>query len=198
MIKNYKNNIYIYFNMEEIKERLGEYKYNFFNKLQNYIECELIFFGSIKRIDFFKNASDIDIIIISDNVKSLLYKVQNYLNIKKTSIQKIYQQYSVNDNIVSGYKIKYDDKNNDISFDLLIYDDKFRKNVMKNINDINNLPIYMLVILYILKSLHYSLYLIPKSIYVYLKCFIFYCYFNKSLRYYNKNFATVVMLENFE
>ena len=184
--------------MEEIKERLGEYKYNFFNKLQNYIECELIFFGSIKRIDFFKNASDIDIIIISDNVKSLLYKVQNYLNIKKTSIQKIYQQYSVNDNIVSGYKIKYDDKNNDISFDLLIYDDKFRKNVMKNINDINNLPIYMLVILYILKSLHYSLYLIPKSIYVYLKCFIFYCYFNKSLRYYNKNFATVVMLENFE
>jgi hypothetical protein len=198
MIKNYKNNIYIYFNMEEIKDRLGEYKYNFFNKLQNYIECELIFFGSIKRIDFFKNASDIDIIIISDNVKSLLYKVQNYLNIKKSSIQKIYQQYSVNDNIVSGYKIKYDDKNNDISFDLLIYDDKFRKNVMKNINDINNLPIYMLVILYILKSLHYSLYLIPKSIYVYLKCFIFYCYFNKSLRYYNKNFATVVMLENFE
>ena len=85
-----------------------------------------------------------------------------------------------------------------MSFDLLIYDDKFRTDVMKNINDINNLPIYMLVMLYILKSLHYSLYLIPKKIYNYLKCFIFYCYFNKSLRYYKREFSTVVVLDNFE
>ena len=127
--------------MEDIKDRLGNYKYNFFNNLQNYIETELIFFGSIKRFDFFKNSSDIDIIIITDDVKSLLYKVQNFLNIKKTNIKKIYQQYSVNDNIVYGYKIKYDDKDSDMSFDLLIYDDKFRTDVMKNINDINNLPI---------------------------------------------------------
>jgi len=64
--------------MEDIKDRLGNYKYNFFYNLQNYIETELIFFGSIKRFDFFKNSSDIDIIIITDNVKSLLYKVQNF------------------------------------------------------------------------------------------------------------------------
>jgi predicted nucleotidyltransferase len=184
--------------MEDIKDRLGNYKYNFFNNLQNYVESELIFFGSIKRFDFLKNSSDIDIIIITDNVKSLLYKVQSFLNIKKTDIKKIYQQYSVNDNIVSGYKIKYDDKDSDMSFDLLIYDDKFRTDVMKNINDINNLPIYMLIILYILKSLHYSLYLIPKSIYNYLKCFIFYCYFNKKLLYYKREFSPVIALENFE
>jgi hypothetical protein len=184
--------------MEDIKDRLGNYKYNFFNNLQNYIETELIFFGSIKRFDFFKNSSDIDIIIITDNVKSLLYKVQNFLNIKKTNIKKIYQQYSVNDNIVYGYKIKYDDTDSDMSFDLLIYDDKFRTDVMKNINDINNLPIYMLIMLYILKSLHYSLYLIPKKIYSYLKCFIFYCYFNKSLLYYKREFSTVIALDNFE
>jgi hypothetical protein len=184
--------------MEDIKDRLGEYKYNFFNNLQNYVESELIFFGSIKRIDYFKNSSDIDIIIITDNVKSLLYKVQNFLNIKKPDIKKIYQQHSVNNNIVYGYKIKYDNKDSDISFDLLIYDDKFRKDVIKNINDINNLPIYMLIILFILKSLHYSLYLISKSNYNYLKCYIFYCYFNKSLRYYNKDFSPVIALDNFE
>ena len=74
--------------MEDIKDRLGNYKYNFFNNLQNYIETELIFFGSIKRFDFFKNSSDIDIIIITDNVKSLLYKVQNFLNIKKQTLKK--------------------------------------------------------------------------------------------------------------
>lgn len=183
--------------MEEIKDRLGEYKYNFFKNLQNYLDVELLFFGSIKRADFFKNASDIDIIIITDNVFSIMSKVQNYLQINKSTIQKIYQQHSVYDKgIVTGYKIKYDDKQNNVSFDLLIYDEKYRNPVMKNINDINYLPLYMVIVLYILKCLHYTLYLIPKSVYVYLKCFIFYCYFNKEIRYYKKEYAVVVMLDN--
>ncbi len=183
--------------MEEIKDRLGEYKYNFFKDLQNYLDVELIFFGSIKRVDFFKNSSDIDIIIITDNVFSIMSKVQNYLQISKSSIQKIYQQHSVYDKgIVTGYKIKYDDEVKNIAFDLLIYDEKYRTPVMKNINDINYLPLYMVIVLYILKLLHYTLYLIPKAVYVYLKCFIFYCYFNKELRYYKKEYAVVVMLDN--
>jgi len=183
--------------MEDIRDRLGEDKYSFFRDLQNYLDTELIFFGSIKRVDFFKNSSDVDIIIITDNVVSILSKVQNYLQIDKTTIQKIYQQHSVYDKgIVSGYKIKCDDKKNNIEFDLLIYDEKYRKQVMKNINDINSLPLYMIIVLYILKSLHYTLYLIPKSVYVYLKCFVFYCYFNKEIRYYKKEYAVVVMLDN--
>jgi predicted nucleotidyltransferase len=183
--------------MEEIKDRLGEYKYNFFKDLQNYLDIELIFFGSIKRVDFFKNASDIDIIIITDNVFSIMSKVQNYLQINKSSIQKIYQQHSVYDKgIVNGYKIKYDDKDTNIAFDLLIYDEKYRTQVMKNINDINHLPLYMVIVLYILKMCHYNLYLVPKSVYVYLKCFIFYCYFNKEFSYYKKEYAAVIMLDN--
>ena len=70
--------------MEDIRDRLGEDKYSFFRDLQNYLDTELIFFGSIKRVDFFKNSSDVDIIIITDNVVSILSKVQNYLQIDKT------------------------------------------------------------------------------------------------------------------
>ena len=33
--------------MEAIKERLSEYKYDFFTNLQNYLGSELIFYGSI-------------------------------------------------------------------------------------------------------------------------------------------------------
>ena len=29
--------------MEDIKERLGEYKYNFFKNFQNYLDTELMF-----------------------------------------------------------------------------------------------------------------------------------------------------------
>ena len=98
--------------MEDIKDRLGEYKYNFFTNLQNYLETELYFFGSIKRVDYFSNSSDIDIIVITDNVKSMLSKIQSYLNVNKDKTQKIFQQYSVYDKeVVTGYKIKYDENN---------------------------------------------------------------------------------------
>ena len=180
--------------MEDIKDRLGEYKYNFFTNLQNYLETELYFFGSIKRVDYFSNSSDIDIIVITDNVKSMLSKIQSYLNVNKDNTQKIFQQYNVNDKgIITGYKIKYDENN--IEFDLLIYDDKYRKVVLQNIYDINNLPLYMITILYILKILYYKLHLISRRIYNNLKCHLFACYFNGEFRYYSIDKAQVIMLD---
>ena len=180
--------------MEDIKDRLGEYKYNFFTNLQNYLETELYFFGSIKRVDYFSNSSDIDIIVITDNVKSMLSKIQSYLNVNKDNTQKIFQQYNVNDKgIITGYKIKYNE--NDIEFDLLIYDDKFRNAVLQNINDINNLPFYIITILYLLKILYYKIHLISRNIYNKLKCHLFACYFNGELVYYDKEHAQVIMLD---
>ena len=180
--------------MEDIKDRLGEYKYNFFNSLQNYLETELYFYGSIKRFDYISNSSDIDIIVITDNVKSMLSKIQTYLNVSKDKTQKIFQQYSVYDKeVITGYKIKYNENN--IEFDLLVYDDKYRKVVLQNIYDINNLPLYMITILYILKILYYKLHLISRRIYNNLKCHLFACYFNGELRYYNIDKAQVIMLD---
>jgi predicted nucleotidyltransferase len=184
--------------MEDIKDRLGDYKYNFFTNLQNYIDTELYFYGSIKRFDFFRNASDIDIIVITDNVSSMLSKIKNYLNIDKNKVQKIYQQHTVYDKgIITGYKLKYNNGKNDLSFDLLIYDEKFRKQIIQNINDINNLPFYMVTILYVIKTLYYKLNLISSSFYIYLKCLLFYCYFNKEVKYYNKEKAIVIMIDNY-
>ena len=180
--------------MEDIKDRLGEYKYNFFNSLQNYLETELYFYGSIKRFDYISNSSDIDIIVITDNVKSMLSKIQTYLNVSKDKTQKIFQQYSVYDKeVITGYKIKYNENN--IEFDLLVYDDKYRKVVLQNIYDINNLPLYMITILYILKILYYKLHLISRNIYNKLKCHLFACYFNGELRYYDIKTAQVIMLD---
>jgi len=185
--------------MEDIKDRLGEYKYNFFTDLQNYLNTELLFFGSIKRIDFFENASDIDIIVITDNVNSLLSKLKNYLKVTNTSIQKIYQQFSIYDRgIVTGYKLKYkNDDDPNLVFDILIYDEKNRNVIMKNINDINNLPSYMILILYILKFLYYKLGLLTNYIYTNIKTYIFHCYFNKKLKKYDHEHATTIMLDNF-
>ena len=183
--------------MEDIKDRLGEYKYNFFTELQNYLETDLYFYGSIKRVDYISNSSDIDIIVITDNVKSMLSKIQTYLNVSKDKIQKIFQQHSIYDKgIITGYKIKYKNNEKDLEFDLLVYDEKNRKAVLQNVYDINNFPLYVIVPLYILKILFYKLKLITRGIYNKLKCQLFNCYFN-GIGYYNKENSQVIMLDEF-
>jgi len=183
--------------MEDIKDRLGDYRYNYFSNLQKYLDTELYFYGSIKRYDYFQKGSDIDITLITDNVHSTLSKLQNYLNIKKTEIKKIYQKFYIRSkSIVVGYKIKYEDKERNFSFDILIYDEKYRKSVLENLNDINNLPGYMIVILIIIKILYYSLGIISKDIYLYLKNAIFHMYFNQTICIYDKKKGTTVILDN--
>ncbi len=57
--------------MEKYKDKLDDYKYNFLVDLQNHLNQEFIFYGSINRMDYFKNNSDIDIAIITDNTRSV-------------------------------------------------------------------------------------------------------------------------------
>ena len=182
--------------MEDIKDRLGEYKYNYFTNLQNYLDTELYFYGSIKRFDYISNSSDVDIIVITDNVKSMLSKIQTYLNISKDKSKKMIQQHSINDKgFITGNKIKYQKDENGIEFDLIIYDEKYRKAVLQNIYNINNFPLYIIIPVYILKILYYKLYLISRKIYIDLKNLIFDYYFNREFRYYNIDKAQVIMLD---
>jgi predicted nucleotidyltransferase len=185
--------------MKEIKDRLGNYNYIFFKNLQNYLETKLYFYGSIKRVDFFKESSDIDIVIICDNVQSVLFKCNQYLNIDKNKTQKIFQQHRISDKkIITGYKIKYKNKDYNLKFDLLIYDIKYKKEVMNIIDEVNNLPFYMLIILYIVKSLYYKFHFLTKSNYLYLKSMCFFSYFNKKINYnYSKEYTQLIMIDNF-
>lgn len=181
--------------MEDIKERLGQYKYNYFLDLQKYLDTNLYFYGSIKRADYFSNASDIDITIITDNINSILPKIQNYLHIKRTDIKRIYQKFNKNSSVVIGYKIKYENKDNNLFYDLLIYDEKYREIVIDNMNDINNLPTYLLILLMIVKTIYYTLGLMTKNMYLYCKNALFYMYFNKTLKLYNKKDTTTIILD---
>lgn len=180
--------------MDDIKERLGEYRYNYFKNLQNYLETELIFYGSVKRLDYFQNASDIDITIITDNVPSMLSKLKSVLNTSPNDVTKIYQKFHENNVVIKGYKIKYENENENLQFDMLIYDIKYKEIVMENIRQINELPFYIVSILFVIKVFYYILKIISRSYYVYFKNTLFYIYFNKNFNLYNKNLNTTVIL----
>ena len=66
--------------METTKNELSPYSKTFFKKLSNYLDTKIYYFGSIQRNDYFPKSSDIDIDIFTDNEKSTILKLQNYLN----------------------------------------------------------------------------------------------------------------------
>lgn len=182
--------------MEDIKDRLGDYRYNYFTSLQKYLDTKLYFYGSIKRFDYFQKGSDIDVTVITDNVHSTLSKLQNFLNVKKSKVQKLYQKfYKNNKSLVIGYKISYEDEAKNLSFDILIYDEKYRSTIIDNINSINNLPIHIVLILVILKFFYYYLGLISEKTYSYFKNGLFHMYFNKTYLY-DKRDRTTIMLDS--
>jgi predicted nucleotidyltransferase len=167
--------------MEDIKERLSEQNYHFLKKFQEYIGSELIFFGSIKRCDFLQKYSDIDIAIISDNVENTLAKLKNFLNMDNQKIRKIFQKFPNTSNIVYGYKTNYNDVNNDLSLEIILYDEKYRTHVINSVNNINNFPFYVTYILFIIKILYYKLNVISDKLFKYIKQLLMENYLNQKL-----------------
>jgi predicted nucleotidyltransferase len=167
--------------MEDIKDKLGDDRYYFLKKLQDYVESELVFFGSIKRCDFMKENSDIDIAIISDNIDSTLKKVQNFLNLPDNKIRKIIQKVPNKNSVIYGYKTNYENESIDLSLEIIIYDEKYRKDIMVHIKRINNFPFYILIPLIILKYFYYKLNIIPKDFLNFFKKIIMHKYLQQEL-----------------
>ena len=167
--------------MEDIKERLTEQNYIFLKKFQEYIGNELILFGSIKRFDFLQKYSDIDIAIISDNIQNTLVRLKNFLNIDKTKIRKLFQKLPNTNNIIHGYKINYDNIDNNLSLEIILYDEKYRQQIINSVNNSNSIPFYITYILLIIKLLHYKLNIISNESLKYIKRCIMEKYFNQQL-----------------
>ena len=60
--------------MDDIKNRLTDFKYNFLSEMKEYLETDLLFYGSIKRLDYFETNSETkSYFLISDS--SILLKL---------------------------------------------------------------------------------------------------------------------------
>jgi len=96
--------------MIDINKRLTENQKDFFNKLSLYIDKPIYFYGSITRDDYIPGKSDIDVDIFTENESSTIHLLCNFLKIKKQDLRK--SLYKINNNMVYGYKVKYNDEIN--------------------------------------------------------------------------------------
>ena len=152
--------------METTINELTPYERDFFTNLRNYIDKPIYFYGSIQRNDYFPKSSDIDIDIFTDNEKSTILKLQNYLNITKTDIHKFVYKLTKNNRIVHGYKVKYNDETNNFSTEILIFNESYKNDVLYEHNSKIILPFYISYLLIFLKYTYYNLHLITSNFYI--------------------------------
>lgn len=159
--------------MEYTYNNLNENETIFINKLKNYLNVPIYFFGSIQRIDYIPNLSDIDLLIFYDNKPSFLYKLLNFLNLNKNDCKKIF--YKINDKLIYGYKIKYNQPiysdSNNLKLEISLYHEKYKSFILNYEIQQIYLPFYITIPLLIIKYLYY-LNLISKKIYLKSKKYI--------------------------
>ena len=155
--------------MDSTKNLLPDHNRQFFKDLSEYLDTKLYFFGSIQRPDYFPGKSDIDIDIFTDNEHSTMTKLQHYLKISNTKYKKIIWKLKYSHKIVYGHKIMYDNIDNNITAEFSIYDEKYKNGILQEHNAKRVLPFYATCALVIIKYLFYTLNIMPKEWYTYLK-----------------------------
>jgi predicted nucleotidyltransferase len=158
--------------METINNKLPPYAYQFFNKLSNYLDLKLYFYGSVQRKDYFPQESDIDVGIFTDNVYSTITKMQIFLNKPRHKFKKLVWRLNINNQLVTGYKVTYKEPENNLITEFSIYDEKYKEGIIMEYNRKKELPFYASQLLILLKFFFYQLKIISYTCYSDWKKFI--------------------------
>ena len=155
--------------METTKNEMNPYEKQFFNKLGIYLDTQVYYFGSIQRLDYFPDKSDIDVDLFSDNESSTIMKLQSFLNIEKYHFKKFVYKLHKSNKFVHGYKVKYEEPDKNFFTEISIYNEKYKDDVLLEHNHKSILPFYVTFLLIILKSFYYNLQIISEDTYSYFK-----------------------------
>jgi hypothetical protein len=139
--------------METTANKMSDYASVFFHKLSNYLDTKILYFGSVQRTDYVAGKSDIDIDIFTENENSIMSKMQHFLKVSKNEFKPIV--WLIGNTPVYGYKLKYNNPEEQIVAEFSIYNEKFRDTIIKEHTRKFVLPIYITVLLYIIKLFYY-------------------------------------------
>ena len=141
---------------DEIKKKLTRQQIDFIEQLQQYCNCEMQFYGSIERIDYFPQFSDIDIDVFTPNVNSTLFKLRQFLSTEEDKVQNVV--WSTTKPTFSKFRCKKIKFQNDfIKLEIGVYDIKYKKKLIKVREYKKQIPFYALVFLYFVKFIYYNM-----------------------------------------
>ena len=149
--------------------KLSEHATSFFNRLRDYLETQLYFYGSILRTDYVDCRSDIDVDIFTDNEGRTISQMSAFLHIPFQKFKKIIWRSRITNRLIHGHKVMYHDTENPLKVEFSIYNEKNKREILAEHLSKSNLPTYASIILWILKILFYHLQIISTENYRFLK-----------------------------
>ena len=149
--------------METTKNDLPPNAKKFFYNLSDYLDTKFLYYGSIQRADYVPGKSDIDVDIFTDNEKSVISKLQHFLGVPKSNFKGIV--WMIGDVTVYGYKLMYKNPEEQIVAEFSIYNEKFKDAVIKEHTKKFILPVYVTILLKILKFFFYTVPILPFNVY---------------------------------
>lgn len=155
--------------MEITKNEMPLNAKNFFDKLSNYLNTKIYYFGSIQRFDYLPKSSDIDVDIFTDNEEQTINYIMNFLGLKKYEFKKFVYRLHQTNKLVYGHKVKYKEQQNNFAVEISIYNENDKYAVLKEHNSKIEIPIYASILLIIIKNLYYNFSLLSKANYKYFK-----------------------------
>jgi predicted nucleotidyltransferase len=158
--------------METTINKMPDYVENFYRRLNNYLGTNVYFYGSVQRADYFPEDSDIDVAIFTDNMSSMLNKISNFLKKQKHDFKRFVIKPVNSNKIATGYKMMYIEPEHNFKTEFSVYDEKYKSYILDEYYIKNNLPLYSVFLLHILKIIYYKLNIISHDLFAYLKGFI--------------------------
>ena len=155
--------------METTKNPLSEEAKRFFFKVSEYLDTKLYYYGSIQRVDYIPEKSDIDVEIFTDNEYSTMRKLEHFLKINHKEVHKI--AWIIGKTPVYGYKVKYSNPEKTINVEFCIYNSIYKKIVSEEHKRKFILPLHVSICLYILKYMFYKMNIMSVKTYNSLKRF---------------------------
>jgi hypothetical protein len=143
--------------MELPKNKLPDKVIIFFQKLKEYINSPIMFYGSVQRDDYIPGKSDIDIDIFSENDISTIHKIVHYLQLPRERFKRIIWKTPSEPTLIMGYKLVYKIPTTDVSIEMSVYDEKYKSIVSEQHRNKTVLPVIATILLLILKVFYYIL-----------------------------------------
>lgn len=152
-------------NMEYIQPKnLPENIYRFFQNFKNYMseDTNIYVYGSVQRGDYFHGLSDIDISLFCENEYSAMNKMMHFLHKQKSNFVKV--AWILNGRTIYGYKLSYKVPQEKLKVEFAIFNKKFEDIVLPHQKKVTfELPVILLLLLYILKIFYYVIPVLSKS-----------------------------------
>ena len=153
-----------YVRFETTLNPLTPYQENFFNKLSLALDTKIYYYGSVQRFDYFPGYSDIDVCLFSGNVESTLKKVQLLLGLDQDEYDHLYIILD-KEVMYECYKVIYEEPEHNLSVEISIYNDSFKRNDFYLFSQIEEYPFYVVYLLFILKFMYYKMNMVPVQVY---------------------------------